>query len=206
MMRKILLLSVIGVFAIVGGAAALPIVPSSDCLQNYFDAQGWGLDVVVDQVTPGGWSLTEGSSATNVTLYRKKNFDLGIAFGLYAMAGDDLVEIFDAGDTPEARTMAVELGKGPAIKVKDGRMLAHPGVKRLLVETAEAIGIPYQLEVLDGGTTDATVIQVSREGVPAGCVSIPCRYVHTPSEMVDYDDVTNAVKLLAAVLEQPITL
>ena len=116
------------------------------------------------------------------------------------------VDVTRTGDTPEARTMAVELGKGPAIKVKDGRMLAHPGVKRLLMETAEAIGIPYQLEVLEGGTTDATVIQVSREGVPAGCVSIPCRYVHTPSEMVDYDDVTNAVKLLVALLEKPITL
>ncbi|MCR4408042.1 MAG: M42 family metallopeptidase [Anaerolineae bacterium] len=116
------------------------------------------------------------------------------------------VDVTLTGDTPEAQTMAVELGKGPAIKVKDGRMLAHPGVKRLLVETAEAIGIPYQLEVLERGTTDATAIQVSREGVPAGCVSIPCRYVHTPSEMVDYDDVTNAVKLLVAMLEKPIIL
>lgn len=116
------------------------------------------------------------------------------------------VDVTLTGDTPEARTMAVELGKGPAIKVKDGRMLAHPGVKRLLVETAEAIGIPYQLEVLERGTTDATAIQVSREGVPAGCVSIPCRYVHTPSEMVDYDDVTNAVKLLVAMLEKPLKL
>ncbi|MDY7039856.1 MAG: M42 family metallopeptidase [Chloroflexota bacterium] len=116
------------------------------------------------------------------------------------------VDVTSTGDTPEARTMAVELGKGPAIKVKDGRMLAHPGVKRLLVETAEAEGISYQLEVLGGGTTDATAIQVTREGVPAGCVSIPCRYVHTPSEMVDYDDVTNAVNLLVALLGKPITL
>ena len=69
---------------------------------------------------------------------------------------------------------------------------------------AEAQGIPYQLEVLLGGTTDARAIQVSREGVPAGCLSIPCRYVHTPSEMVDYNDVTNAVKLLIAMLQGPI--
>ena len=116
------------------------------------------------------------------------------------------VDVTLTGDTPEARTMAVELGKGPAIKIKDGRMLAHPGIRRLLVETAEAIGIPYQLEVPERGTTDATAIQVSREGVPAGCVSIPCRYVHTPSEMVDYDDVVNAARLLVAVLEKPITL
>jgi putative aminopeptidase FrvX len=116
------------------------------------------------------------------------------------------VDVTRTGDTPEAHTMAVSLGDGPAIKVKDGRMLAHPGVKNWLVETAEADGIPYQLEVLEGGTTDAAAIQTSRAGVPAGCVSIPTRYVHTPSEMVDYEDVTNAVKLLVAALSKPIGL
>ena len=102
--------------------------------------------------------------------------------------------------------MAVSLGDGPAIKVKDGGMLAHPGVKNWLVKTAEANEIPYQLEVLLGGTTDARAIQTSRAGVPSGCVSIPTRYVHTPSEMVDYGDVTNAVKLLVAALSKPIDL
>ncbi|MEA3459307.1 MAG: M20/M25/M40 family metallo-hydrolase, partial [Chloroflexota bacterium] len=87
------------------------------------------------------------------------------------------VDVTGTGDTPEARTMAVSLGEGPAIKVKDRGMLAHPGVKNLLVETAEELGIPYQLEVLERGTTDAMAIQVSREGVPTGCLSIPCRYV-----------------------------
>ena len=116
------------------------------------------------------------------------------------------VDVTTTGDTPEAHTMAVSLGNGPAIKVKDGGMLAHPGVKNWLIETAEANEIPYQLEVLEGGTTDARAIQTSRAGVPAGCVSIPCRYVHTPSEMVDYSDVNNAVKLLVAALSAPIEL
>jgi putative aminopeptidase FrvX len=116
------------------------------------------------------------------------------------------VDVTDTGDTPEARAMAVSLGDGPAIKVKDGGMLAHPGVKNWLVETAEGDEIPYQLEVLEGGTTDARAIQTSRAGVPAGCVSIPCRYIHSPSEMVDYDDVTNAVKLLVTALSKPIEL
>ena len=116
------------------------------------------------------------------------------------------VDVTGTGDTPEARTMAVSLGEGPAVKVKDGGMLAHPAVKNLLVETAEQLGIPYQLEVLERGTTDATAIQVSREGVPAGCLSIPCRYIHTPSEMMDYNDALNAVKLLVALLSKPIEL
>ena len=116
------------------------------------------------------------------------------------------VDITAAADTPEAPKMAMELGGGPCIKVKDSGMLAHPGVKNLLIETAEAHQIPYQLEVLGQGTTDAAVIQLSRSGVPAGCISIACRYYHTPSEMVDVEDVENSVRLLVALLQQPIGL
>ena len=116
------------------------------------------------------------------------------------------VDVTVAADTPEAYKMAMKLGHGPCIKVKDGRMLSHPGLKDLLIETAEANEIPYQLEVLAWGSTDAAAIQLSRGGVPAGCVSIACRYIHTPSEMVDIDDVENAVKLLLAVLEGPIEI
>lgn len=116
------------------------------------------------------------------------------------------VDVTATGDTPEAHPMAVSLGAGPAIKVKDRGMLAHPAVKKLLIERAEANNIPYQLEVLDRGSTDAMAMQVSRQGVPAGVISIPCRYVHTPSEMIDYNDITNAVKLLVAVLSGPIEL
>jgi putative aminopeptidase FrvX len=116
------------------------------------------------------------------------------------------VDVTGTGDTPECFPMAMHLGKGPAIKVRDGGMLAHVGVKDWLVRTAEGAGIPYQLEVLEGGTTDAKAIQTSREGVPAGCVSVPTRYVHSPSEMVDPDDVKNAVRLLVAALSGPITI
>jgi putative aminopeptidase FrvX len=116
------------------------------------------------------------------------------------------LDITIAADTPEAAKMAMKLGAGPCIKVKDSGMLAHPGIKNLLIESAEAAGIPYQLEVLAGGTTDAAAIQLARSGVPAGCVSIACRYFHTQSEMVDTDDVKNAVQLLLAVLEKPIDL
>ena len=102
--------------------------------------------------------------------------------------------------------MAVELGKGPAIKVMDGHMLAHPQVKALMIERAKAAQIPYQLEILRSGTTDAAVIQLTRSGVPSGCLSLPCRYVHSPSEMVDFNDVQNAVRLLIEILQEPIDL
>jgi putative aminopeptidase FrvX len=44
-------------------------------------------------------------------------------------------------------------------------------------------------------------MQIVRAGVPAGCISIPCRYAHTPSETVDEADVENSVRLLLEVLQ-----
>ncbi len=110
------------------------------------------------------------------------------------------------GDTPRGIKMDVSLGKGPAIKVKDGGMLADPKVVAAMVKTAEKYDIPYQLEVLLGGTTDAKAMQISKAGMPAGCVSVPCRYVHTPSEMVDINDLNNAVKLITQLISEPIQL
>lgn len=116
------------------------------------------------------------------------------------------VDITATGDTPEAWPMAVALGAGPAIKVKDRGMLAHPGVKDWMAGTAERLGLPYQFEVLEAGTTDAMAIQTSRAGVAAGVLSIPTRYAHTPSEMVDYRDVQNAVRLLLGLLSGPVRI
>ena len=127
------------------------------------------------------------------------------AYGVDAELGI-AVDVTMTGDTPEARTMAVALGDGPAIKVKDSGMLAHQGVRRWLVDTAKQAGLPYQLEVLPGGTTDGRAMQTTRAGIPVGVISVPCRYVHTPSEMVDYGDVQNCVKLLVAALSGPIVL
>jgi endoglucanase len=127
------------------------------------------------------------------------------AYGLDPQIGI-AVDVTGAGDTPEAPTLAMKLGAGPCIKVMDAGMLTHPGLKELLIRAAEENSIPYQLEVLPRGTTDATAIQLTRGGVPAGCISIACRYIHSPSEMVDMDDVTNAVRLLLAALAAPMEL
>lgn len=123
------------------------------------------------------------------------NPDLGIA-----------VDVTKTGDTPKASRMDVSLGKGPAIKVRDAGMISDPRVVDWMVKTANKSKIPYQLEILERGSTDARAIQLARAGVPAGCLSIPCRYVHSPSEMVDITDVNNAIKMLLAMLGKPITL
>jgi endoglucanase len=114
------------------------------------------------------------------------------------------VDVTASGDTPKGIKMEVGLGKGPAIKIRDEGMLADPRVVEWMIDSAKRVGIPYQLEVLVGGTTDARSIQLTRAGVPAGCLSIPCRYIHTPSEMVDFGDVQNAVKLMIDLLCNPV--
>jgi endoglucanase len=118
------------------------------------------------------------------------------------------VDVTGTGDTPRRSKvrMEVSLGKGPAIKVRDGGMLADRRVVDWMIRGAEKGGLPYQLEIFEGGTTDARSMQISRAGVPAGCLSIPCRYIHSPSEMVDYEDVQNAVKLLLELVSHPVQL
>lgn len=112
------------------------------------------------------------------------------------------VDVTMVGDTPRAATMAVSLGKGPAVKVKDSSVLCHHAVRKYMVETAENQQIPYQLEILERGGTDAGAIHTSRQGVPSGAISLPCRYIHTPSEMVDSSDIENAINLLKKLLTQ----
>lgn len=75
----------------------------------------------------------------------------------------------------------------------------HPRVFELLYETAEAEGIPFTVEVSRGHTnTDADAVHLSRRGVATGLVSVPLRYMHTPVETVDLDDVEAVVRLLVA--------
>ena len=115
------------------------------------------------------------------------------------------VDVTDVGDVPTGR-MEVSLGKGPAIKVKDGGMIADPAVVRWMAATAEKAHLPYQMEILPGGTTDARTIQMTRAGVPTGCLSIPTRYIHSPAEMIDLKDVENSLTLLLALLSNPVEI
>jgi len=122
------------------------------------------------------------------------------AFGVDPEIGIS-VYVTPASDTPDDPKPGTTLGKGPVIQVKDGRMIAAPQMVDWIVHTAEKNRIPYQREVLSLGSTEAHVMQVTRLGVPSGMLSIPCRYLHSASEMVDFEDVQNAVHLLVALLE-----
>ena len=82
------------------------------------------------------------------------------------------------------------LCKGPNI---------NPIVFNKLKALAEAKKIPYQIEADPRPTgTDARVLQVAQSGIATGLLSIPLRYMHTPSEMVDLQDIEHTVQLLVA--------
>jgi tetrahedral aminopeptidase len=112
------------------------------------------------------------------------------------------VDVTRTGDTPNCRPMEVFLGKGPAIKIKDSSVLCHKDVIARLRKVCEEDSIPYQNEILEAGGTDAGAIHLTGGGIPSGAVSIPCRYIHTPNEMVHQKDLENAVRLLVGILKK----
>lgn len=125
------------------------------------------------------------------------------AFGIEPDVGI-AVDVTRTGDTPKGITMDVSLGKGAAIKVKDASLICHPGLRKYLEKIAVERNIPYQLEVLEAGGTDSGAIQITKAGIPAAVVSVPCRYIHTPSEVVDENDVEACINLLVGAVESPL--
>lgn len=114
------------------------------------------------------------------------------------------VDITGSGDTPEDDRLAISLGKGTAIKVKDRGIVVDPRVKGYMVDRARQKGIDYQLEILEYGATDSGAIHLSRSGVLTGVISVPTRYVHSPVETIDKRDVKSSIELLNTILESDI--
>ncbi len=95
-----------------------------------------------------------------------------------------------------------ELGKGVAIKLTDSASISHSGLVNAMKRIAESRGIPYQMEILPRGGTDAGALQMAQEGAAAITLSLPSRYVHSVVETAHRDDIEAAIDLLAAFLEE----
>ena len=95
-----------------------------------------------------------------------------------------------------------ELGKGVALKIMDSYSISHPRLMEHFRKIAEREGITHQVEILPSGGTDAGGVQRLHGGIPAITLSVPCRYVHTPNEMVSEKDVQAAIDLLTRYLEE----
>lgn len=118
------------------------------------------------------------------------------------------VDVTAANDVPgvDEQDAVAKIGMGPTIKIVDGQsgrgIIVSEEIIDKLVEVAKNSYIPHQVEVLPRGTTDATAIQLSREGIPAGVISIPTRYLHSPVELLDLRDLYYTVELLKAFYAQ----
>ena len=109
------------------------------------------------------------------------------------------VDVTGADDEPGDSHQASSLcGKGAAVKVMDRSVICPPALVEKLMTLGAEKGIPVQRDVLQMGGTDAGPIQSTRSGVYAGGISIPCRYCHTPTELVDLGDVRACANLVAA--------
>jgi putative aminopeptidase FrvX len=125
----------------------------------------------------------------------------GSALGPTVVVALDVTLAIDVPGGGNENTIT-ELGKGVGIKIMDGHSISHPKLVEHLRTIAEREDIPYQMEILPAGGTDAGGVQRLHGGIPAVTLSVPCRYVHTPNEMVSASDVEAAITLLARYLEE----
>jgi Cellulase M and related proteins len=121
----------------------------------------------------------------------------------YAIAIDTTI----AGDTPmiTERESSLKLGDGVAITIIEasGRgVIVNEKMRDLLTDTAKKNKIKYQIDVIEGGMTDGAIIYMNKEGVPTGVLSIPTRYIHSPTGVFNIDDVDAATKLTIKAVER----
>ncbi|PWR75275.1 M42 family metallopeptidase [Methanospirillum stamsii] len=111
------------------------------------------------------------------------------------------------GDHPgvSKKEASPEMGKGPVLVLASasGRgLLADSRLSSWLRNAGDKMKIPYQLEVGDGGNTDASIINMVRDGIPSIPLSVPSRYIHSPVEVVDLKDVQATIDLLIEALKK----
>lgn len=119
------------------------------------------------------------------------------AISLEGTICDDLPRPPDEDTTPVTR-----LGDGPAVTLMDRSLVSHPGLLRLLQETAAAEGIRIQYKAPGLGGTDSGAIHLTRAGVPATVVAVPSRYIHGPDAIINLNDLADTVKLVGAALRR----
>lgn len=124
-----------------------------------------------------------------ITASYQINADIGIA-----------IDVTYCGDTTTSGTG--QFNRGAAIKVMDSRVICTPSVVNQLKKVADENQIPYVLDVLPGGCTDAGTMVLSREGMKVGGISFPCKAPHCAEEMVSLTDIENCIALCVRFAEQ----
>jgi putative aminopeptidase FrvX len=138
----------------------------------------------------------------------------GAAMAAYRIHPDYAIAIdgVPAGDTPDlssTQDIPCTMGKGAVILLASSTgsvnvrgNIGHPAMKRYLLKAA-GDQIPYQFATtINGGSTEAGLIHISREGVPAISVGVPRRYSYSPHEMIDLNDAAAAVNLMVQFIRE----
>ncbi len=111
------------------------------------------------------------------------------------------IDVTRSNDFEEHYSKAI--GHGPCITVKDSDMISNRCINDWLKMIAKKKNIPYQLDVSDGGTTDALSISLSKGGVPTTSVGVAIRNMHTTVGIASRKDIENTIKLLELLLKNP---
>lgn len=140
--------------------------------------------------------MKHGADVYFVATSQEERGHLGARVMAYEIDPDIAIAIdVDFGDKYADNEVKSECGKG--IEISVGPNL-HPELSEKLMKIADEYHINYAIDVAPGPTgTDAWDIQIAREGIPTLLVSIPLRYMHTSTEVINYNDVKEAGRLLA---------
>ncbi len=109
------------------------------------------------------------------------------------------IDVTATGDAHGAKPMAVSLGGGAAVKIKDSSVICDGALVKKMSEIADSEGIKWQKEVLTAGGTDTAAIQMAAAGCKVGAISVPTRYIHTANEMIDTNDAEACLALVCAI-------
>ena len=121
------------------------------------------------------------------------NPDVGIAI-------DTTISCTQPGMRPEDRI--TEIGKGVAIKIMDSSVICDRRLVEEFSALAEKNKIPFQLEVLPAGGTDAGAVHKSRAGVKSITLSLPSKYLHSVVESMKMSDLEALLELSLAYCQQ----
>ena len=103
----------------------------------------------------------------------------------------------DIAGVPEEKRVC-RLGGGAVVSFMDRGTLYDPGLYALALETAKREGIPAQPKQAVAGGNDASAIHQSRGGVRTAALSVPCRYLHSPSCVIRLSDAEATLRLASS--------
>lgn len=150
-------------------------------LENEYDCDFYGVFTVQEEIDLRGMNAAAYAIAPQVAL---------------------IIEGTTANDMPENEQtgFVTKMSHGPAITFMDSGAIVAADMYKALVDTAQANGISWQPRQGITGSNDQAVAQRMRAGCKTGCISVPCRYIHSPASIADIDDINGAYALADAFL------